>query len=118
MSDGAPFRVRAAASPCYASRQLRAAGSSRNSLGLVEPYPGSVRYLRAVSARVGTGTHRLAAELVNPADAGARWCSAWLLGQDGSPVAARALARALRTERVTENIRTIALILNGDDPCS
>ena len=76
------------------------------------------RYLHAVSARVGTGAHRLAAELVNPADAGARWCSAWLLGQDSSPVAARALARALRTERVTENIRTIALILNGDDPCS
>jgi transcriptional regulator with XRE-family HTH domain len=77
-----------------------------------------VRYLRAVSARVGTGTHRLAAELVNPADAGARWCSAWLLGQDGSPVAARALALALRTERLTENIRTIAMILNGDDPGS
>ena len=75
-------------------------------------------YLRAVSARVGTGVRQLAAELANPADAGARWCSAWLLGQDGSPGAARALARALRTERVTENIRTIALILNGDDPCS
>jgi hypothetical protein len=50
--------------------------------------------------------------------AGARWCSAWLLGRDGSPGAARALARALRTEPVTENVRTIALILNGDDPCS
>jgi transcriptional regulator with XRE-family HTH domain len=76
------------------------------------------RYLRAVSARVGTGTRALAAELANPADAGARWCSAWLLGRDGSPAAGRALARALRTELVTENLRTIALILNGDDPCS
>ena len=37
-----------------------------------------VCYLRAVSARVGTGTRQLAAELVNPAGAGARWCSAWL----------------------------------------
>ena len=77
-----------------------------------------VCYLRAVSARAGTGTRQLAAELVNPADAGARWCSAWLLGRDGSPGAGRVLARALRTERVTENVRTIGMILNGDDPCS
>jgi hypothetical protein len=77
-----------------------------------------IRYLRAVSVRVGTGTRQLAAELVNPADAGARWCSAWLLGRGGSPGAGRFLARALRTERVTENVRTIGMILNGDDPCS
>jgi transcriptional regulator with XRE-family HTH domain len=77
-----------------------------------------LRYLRAVSARVGTGTRRLAVELGNPADAGARWCSAWLLGQDGTPAARLALAGALRTEPVTENLRTIGMILNGDDPCS
>lgn len=75
-------------------------------------------YLRAVSARAGTGTRQLTAELASPADAGARWCSAWLLGRDGSPAARTALARALRTEPVTENVRTIAMILNGDDPCS
>lgn len=75
-------------------------------------------YLRAVSARVGTGTVRLASELRNPADAGARWCSAWLLARDGSKAARSALASALRTEQVTENVRTIGMILNGDDPCS
>jgi transcriptional regulator with XRE-family HTH domain len=77
-----------------------------------------LRYLRAVSARIGTGTRRLAAEVVNPADAGARWCSAWLLGRDGGQAARAALGRALRTEHVAENIRTIGMILNGDDPCS
>jgi hypothetical protein len=77
-----------------------------------------IRYLRAVSARVGTGGRHLAAELVNPADAGARWCSAWLLGRDGSHAARLALARALRIEPVTENLRTIGMILNGDDPCT
>jgi hypothetical protein len=77
-----------------------------------------IRYLRAVSARVGTGTRQLAAELINPADAGARWCSARLLGRDGSHAARLALARALRIEPVTENLRTIGMILNGDDPCT
>jgi transcriptional regulator with XRE-family HTH domain len=77
-----------------------------------------LRYLRAVAARVGTGTRRLAAELRNPADAGARWCSAYLLAADGSDHARRALAGALRSEPVTEVVRTVGLLLHGDDPCT
>lgn len=61
---------------------------------------------------------RLAAELSNPRDVGARWCAAWLLGQDGSSGAMAALAAALRTEPVTETVRTIGMILNADDPCT
>jgi hypothetical protein len=77
-----------------------------------------LRYLRAVAARVGTGTRGLAAELRNPADAGARWCSAYLLATEGSDHARRALATALRSEPVTEVVRTIGLLLHGDDPCT
>ena len=98
------------------TRSLDAAGLA--SAALRRDREMRVRYLRAVSARVGTGTRQLAAELASPADAGARWCPAWLLGRDGSPGARKVLAGAMRTERVTENVRTIGMILNGDDPCS
>jgi hypothetical protein len=77
-----------------------------------------LRYLRAVAARVGSGTGPLAAELRNPADAGARWCSAYLLAADGSDQARLALAGALRSEPVTEVVRTVGLLLHGDDPCT
>jgi transcriptional regulator with XRE-family HTH domain len=76
------------------------------------------RYLRAVSARVGINPAALTAELRNPRDAGARWCAAWLLSRVHSPAATRALAAALRTEPVPETIRTIGMLLNGDDPCT
>ena len=77
-----------------------------------------MRYLRAVSARVGNSTKALAGELASPRDAGARWCAAWLLGQDDTPAARQALTSALRTEPVAENLRAIAMILTGDPPCT
>jgi hypothetical protein len=76
------------------------------------------RYLRAMVARVGRDTGQLCAEVQNPADSGARWCAAWLLARDGSAASKLALARALRTEPVTENVRTIGLLLTGENPCS
>lgn len=85
---------------------------------LLHDGPARARYLNAVTERVGWGVPALATELANPRDAGARWCSAWLLSRDGSTGARKALVRALRTEPVTENIRTIGLLLNGDDPCT
>ena len=76
------------------------------------------RYLRAMVARVGRDTNRLCAEVQNPADSGARWCAAWLLARDSSAASRQALARALRTEPVAENVRTIGLLLTGENPCS
>ena len=76
------------------------------------------RWLRALMGRVGTDTGKLSAEILNPADSGARWCAGWLLAQDGSPDARAALTRALRNEPVTENVRTFGLLLNGENPCS
>ncbi len=75
------------------------------------------RYLSAVSARLARTARPASAELFNTGDAGARWCSAYLLAQDGTPPARRALGRALRTEPVAEVVRSIGLILNGDSPC-
>jgi transcriptional regulator with XRE-family HTH domain len=72
------------------------------------------RWLRALVARVGRDTGQLEAEVLNPHDSGARWCAGWLLAQDGSPAARAALGRALRSEPVTENIRTFGLLLNGE----
>lgn len=76
------------------------------------------RYLWALSARVGDTVPALAAEVLNQHDAGARWCAAWLLGQDGGPVARTALTAALRREPVRENVRALGLILSGADPCT
>jgi len=76
------------------------------------------RWLRALVARVGRDPARLSDEVLNPADSGARWCAGWLLAQDGSLATRQALARALRTEAVTENVRTFGLLLNGENPCS
>jgi transcriptional regulator with XRE-family HTH domain len=76
------------------------------------------RYLRAVAARVGNDPGRLAAEALNPADSGARWCAGWMLARDGSAGSRRALTAALRNEPVTENVRTFGLLLNGENPCS
>ncbi|MER5647992.1 hypothetical protein [Streptosporangium sp. NPDC002524] len=74
-------------------------------------------YLSAVSKRVGESPQALIRELYNPKDAGARWCSAMLLRDAPSKVTTSALLAALRSEPVSENIRTIGLILNGVDPC-
>ncbi|MGH3846316.1 MAG: hypothetical protein ACRDS0_33590, partial [Pseudonocardiaceae bacterium] len=76
------------------------------------------RYLRAMVARVGRDTNQLCDELENPADSGARWCAAWLIARDGSAASREALARALRTEPLAENVRTIGLLLTGENPCS
>ena len=76
------------------------------------------RYLRAVAARVGNDPGKLAAEALNPADSGARWCAGWLLARDGSASSRQALTAALRHEPVTENVRTFGLLLNGENPCS
>jgi hypothetical protein len=76
------------------------------------------RYLSAVTARLTAASRPAAAELFSTGDAGARWCSAYMLGRQGTPAARRALGRALRTEPVAEVVRTIGLILNGDSPCT
>lgn len=72
------------------------------------------RYLRALVARVGRDRRQLSAEVLNPADSGARWCAGWLLARDGSLESRQALARALRSEPVIENVRAFGLMLNGE----
>jgi hypothetical protein len=56
--------------------------------------------------------------MFNTGDAGARWCSAYMLGREGTPAARHVLGRALHTEPVAEVVRAIGLILNGDSPCT
>lgn len=65
-------------------------------------------YLQAVTARVGTD--HLTAELTNAADAGARWCAAWLLAGTEH---AGAVAQAMRTEPSREVLRAMALATTG-----
>jgi PPOX class probable F420-dependent enzyme len=74
----------------------------------------------AINSRSGPANLalQLCAEVQNPADSGARWCAAWLLAQESSAAARQALARALRAEPVTENVRTIGLLLTGENPSS
>lgn len=76
------------------------------------------RYVWALTARAGRSVRSLAAEVLNPRDAGARWCAAQLLSQDGSPAAREALTAALRRDPVRENVRDIGLILSGATPCT
>ena len=76
------------------------------------------RYLSAVSDRLTRTAQPVTAELFNGRDVGARWCSAFLLAQEGTTAARRALGRALRTEPVADVVRSIGLILNGDSPCA
>lgn len=87
-------------------------------LTLVRDEQARDRYIWALGRRIGDTVPALAAEVLNPRDAGARWCAARLLGQDGSPAARDALATALRRDPVRENVRTIGLILSGVDPCT
>jgi transcriptional regulator with XRE-family HTH domain len=64
---------------------------------------------------------RLAAEVSNPRDGAARWCSVLMLGQvrDATPdIADPALHAALRQERGAETIRSIGALLSGDSPLS
>lgn len=75
------------------------------------------RYLTAFEERVGTQIKALTSEITNPRDSGARWCAGYLLSKDGSPQARAALAAALHTEPVRENVRAYAIALNGADPC-
>jgi transcriptional regulator with XRE-family HTH domain len=76
------------------------------------------RYLWALTRRVGDSVAALAGEVRNPRDAGARWCAASLLGQDGSPAARAARTDARHREPVRENVRAIGLILSGANPCT
>jgi transcriptional regulator with XRE-family HTH domain len=76
------------------------------------------RYVWALTRRTGASVPALAAEVLNPRDAGARWCAAQLLSQDGSPAAREALTAALRRDPVRENVRAIGLILSGANPCT
>jgi hypothetical protein len=64
---------------------------------------------------------RLAAEVSNPRDGAARWCTVLMLGQvrDATPdIADPALHAALRQERGAETIRSIGALLSGDNPLS
>lgn len=76
------------------------------------------RYLTAVAARTGNTARALVRELRNPYDAGARWCSAYLLSRNEGKAASGPLVSALRTETLRENIRAYALMLSGEDPCT
>ncbi|MEV4708691.1 helix-turn-helix transcriptional regulator [Actinoplanes sp. NPDC049316] len=59
----------------------------------------------------------LAAELSNPADSGARYCSALMLARSHrEPAATSALLAALRTEPSRENLRIIGAALAGVNP--
>ncbi|HEY5990025.1 MAG TPA: helix-turn-helix transcriptional regulator [Streptosporangiaceae bacterium] len=62
---------------------------------------------------------RLTVLLTDPADASNRWCAAVYLGQAaqaGWLPARRVLGDALRTESSRENLRTIGLVLSGEQP--
>nr|WP_244872061.1 hypothetical protein [Catellatospora sp. TT07R-123] len=62
---------------------------------------------------------QLAAELRNPRDAAARWCSAVLLhdlGLAGHEPVRAAVVSALHTESARENLRTMAALLAGVSP--
>lgn len=76
------------------------------------------RYVSAVADRIGSAPRSLINELRNPADVGARWCTAYLLRMHDGPQVRAALVAAVRAEPVRENIRSYALILNGEDPCT
>lgn len=90
--------------------------ADRVSLCLARDVAVGRRYLTAVQARIGDDIRALTAEVTNPRDIGARWCAAQVLGRVGTPAARDALTSALRNEPVRENIRAIALTLNGDTP--
>lgn len=71
------------------------------------------------SAISGDGVEALAAELRNPRDAAARWCSAALLYRAGAANRANvraAVADALGSERSAENLRSMAALTSGMDP--
>lgn len=61
---------------------------------------------------------RLAAEVSNPRDGAARWCSVLMLGQVRDATPDPALHAALRQERGAETIRSIGALLSGDNPLS
>lgn len=79
-------------------------------LGLARDQSMRDRYLTAVRARVGDRPDRLARELSNPRDSGARWCAAHLLARSGHT---SALITAMRTEPSRENLRAMALAISG-----
>ncbi len=68
------------------------------------------RYLVAVIRRVTTASERLAVEVRNQRDVGARWCCAFLLGQMGEQAA---LDDALMLEECPEMRRTFGYALSG-----
>jgi hypothetical protein len=64
---------------------------------------------------------RLAAEVSNPRDGAARWCSVLMIGQfrkTAPDIADGALHAALRQERGVETIRSIGALLSGENPLS
>lgn len=85
---------------------------------LAMPWPDAQRYAAAPDHSRADHTARLAAELRNPRDAGARWCSAVLLGGAvaGSDAVRAGVAAALAAEPSRENVRTLTALLAGADP--
>jgi transcriptional regulator with XRE-family HTH domain len=69
------------------------------------------RYLAAVTRRVGSAPSELVGELFNHRDAGARWCGAHLLRDNVE--GRQAIAQAIRSEPVRENIRSFAVMLGS-----
>ncbi|MDQ3151217.1 MAG: helix-turn-helix domain-containing protein [Actinomycetota bacterium] len=66
-----------------------------------------------------TQVAELSAELVNPRDGAARWCSTVLLGSVDEvlpDIARAALGKALRDEPCRENLRAIGTVLAGGQP--
>ena len=98
------------------TRDLYLTAVASRVLGLPWDDAGSVV---AGAAAPDGGEVALAAELANPRDAAARWCSAVLLHRmdvaDREPIRA-AVAGALRAETARENLRTMAALLAGTDP--
>lgn len=61
---------------------------------------------------------RFAAEVTNPNDAGARWCSVVFLSRCRPELVSSVLVTALAAEQSRENLRAIGAVLGGVDPLS
>lgn len=81
--------------------------------------PGDRPVIGLASGRETWATERLTAELINPRDAAARWCSTVLLATLPSAqydATRRALMNAVSREACCENLRAYAAVLAGANP--
>ena len=101
-----------------ASRVLAMSWEQAEALARVVGQPGGPA--AALAGRSSTSaSEKLCAELRNPRDAAARWCSTVLLRalpNPGAEAVRAALARAAQHERCRENLRTYAAVLADTGP--